>query len=247
MFTTTTSCGDLTVAKIQGILSLFCLFTLFFFGLTVWCFVALILSRGHRGPYAFLFPALILSFLANANNIALEVLLNMPAWFEAPGRTIPALEAIGLFFTNWAILLLFLSMIAILWNRETAIHTAIEGKTGRHNHAFTAIYAVLALILFVLGTASIAVYVDAVRKYDDALKQIQSQFSAKNIPLQEQLLVEWLDQRRKVWSRLRYAFHTFVVVSGIVVAVSTILLWRSGRRAGIRDKVLILFTNFCHY
>jgi len=57
-------------------------------------------------------------------------------------------------FTNWAIILLFfLSIIAVLWNRETVLHTATEGKAGGHNPIFTVIYVILALTLLVLGTA----------------------------------------------------------------------------------------------
>jgi hypothetical protein len=142
---------------IQVILSLFCIFTFLFLLLTGWCFVTLILARGHRAPYALLLPALILSTLANANNIALEVFLNMPYWYNLPTQLQPALEAIGLFFTNWAILLLFLSIIAVLRNRETALHTTTEGKAGGYKLIFTVVYAVLALTLFVLGTAGTSI------------------------------------------------------------------------------------------
>jgi hypothetical protein len=144
-------------------------------------------------------------------------------------------------FTNWAILLLFLSIVAVLWNRESAIHAATEGKTGRHNHTFTAIYAVLAVLLFVLGTAAPAVYVDAVRKYITASNEIDFEIDL-NPTLAEEELEIWWDQRRKVWNALDYSFSSFVDLSGVVAIVSTILLWRTSRAAGIRDKVPILRT-----
>jgi len=200
--------------------------------------VALILARGHRSPYAFLYPALILSVLGNAGNIALEVFLNMPSWYTLPTQLQPALDAVALFLTNWAILLLFLSIIAVIWNRETALHTATEGKAGQRNHGFTAAYAVLALLLFVLGTASPAVYVDALRKYLVVLEEIDLN---SDIDTAEQLaqdeLISLLNQRFQVVDDLNYAFSSIVVLTGVVAVVSMILLWRAGRAAGIRDKI----------
>jgi hypothetical protein len=138
----------------QAILVLFGVFTFLFLLLTGWCFVTLIIARGHRAPCAFLLPALILYTLANANNAGLEVLSNMPySVYNLSPQLRLGLESIGTFFRNWAIFLLFLSIIAVLWNRETVLHTATEGKAGGHNPIFAVIYAILALTLLVLGTA----------------------------------------------------------------------------------------------
>jgi len=219
-----------------GILALFCIFTFFFFVLAVWCFVALILSRGHRSPYAFLFPALILSFLANANNVALEVILNLSSFFLLPTQLQPALEAIGLLFTNWAILLLFLSLVAVIWNREDAIHAATEGRAGRRNHIFTAIFAILAVIIFVLGTAGPAIYVDALRQYLDALNEIDVTFDTDSAP-EEDALDAWFDNRLKVSNAVNYSFSSFVVLTAIAITVPTILLWKASHAAAIRDKI----------
>jgi hypothetical protein len=141
----------------QVILALFCIFAFFFLLLTGWCFVSLISARDHRTPYVFLFPALILSTLANASNIALEVMANI--FWTAPVQLEPALEGIALFFTEWAILLLFLSIIAVLRNRESALHKATGGKAGGHNPIFTGVYAILALSLFILGTACMSMII----------------------------------------------------------------------------------------
>ena len=207
--------------------------------LTVWCFVALVLARGHRSPYAFLFPALIFSVLGNADNIALEIIFNMPSWYTFPTQLQPALEAIALFFTNWAILLLFLSLVALLWNREAALHIATDGKAGRRNHAFTAIYAILAVLLFALGTAAPAIYVDALRKYLIDLNEVDFEFD-ENPSLDQYALENWFYQQSKISNDVNYTFDTFVVLAGIVVVVSTGLLWRAHRAAGIKDKVPIL-------
>lgn len=226
----------------SGILAFFCIFTFFFILLTGWCFVALVLARGHRAPYAFLFPALVLTVLENGNNVALEVFLNMPFWYYLPTQLEPALEAIGWFFTNWAILLLFLSIIAVLWNRQTALRIATAGKAGSCNHALTVIYAVLALILFVLGTTAPAVYVNTIRKYLIVMNQITSEFDA-NTALEEAQLEQWFNQQQNLTYAIGYAFSSFVVFTGIVVVVSTLLLWRAGRAAGIKDKII----NFMLY
>lgn len=55
--------------------------------------------------------------------------------------------------------------------------------------------------------------------------------------LEEEELDIWFDQQRKVWSALSYSFSSFVVFSGFVVIVATILLWRKSRAVGIRDKI----------
>jgi hypothetical protein len=166
----------------------------------------------------------------------------MPSWFTLPTQLQPVLEAIALLFTNWAILLLFVSIIAVLWNRETAIHTATEGKTSGRNYAFIVVYAVLAVFLFALGTAAPAIYVDALRKYLIALNEINFEFD-ENTPLDQFALENWFYQQSKVWNDVNYVFNTFVVLTGIIVVISTVLLWRTQRAAGIRDKVAILHAD----
>jgi len=52
----------------------------------------------------------------------------------------------------------------------------------------------------------------------------------------------WFDQRLKLGNNLIYGFNSSVVLTGAVVVVSTILLRRAGRAAGITDKVVILRT-----
>ena len=239
---------ELKVATIQGILALFCIFTFFFFILTVWCLVALIISRGHRAPYAFLLPTLILTTFGNGANIALETYLNWPSEFYVPTQLIPALDAIQWFFANWAILLLFLSLIAVLRNRETALRVATDDEAGRHNRQFIAAYAILASILFVLGLAGPIVYVVAIQKYNNAINQLDA--AATDYPVvsigPDQLQI-WLSQQRKKWRGIEYAFNSIVVLTGVVITVSTILLWRAGRAAGIRDKVFALHATSIYH
>ena len=86
-----------------------------------------------------------------------------------------------------------------------------------------------------------AVYIDAIRRYLIAINEI-SLFSSTNASRARAELETWFDQRRKVWNNLNYAFSSFIIFTGPVVTVSTILLWRAGRVAGIRDKVVIIWT-----
>ena len=186
----------------------------------------------------FLLPALILTTLGNGANIALEIYLNWPSGFYVPTQLIPALTAIQWFFANWAILLLFLSFVAVLWNRESALHAATDDAVGGHNRLFTVTYAILASILFVLGLAGPIVYVVDAQKYNNALNQINSAAIYDPIVSDGALQLQiWISQQRKIWRSIGYAFDSIVVLTGVVVTVSTILLWRAGRAAGIRDKV----------
>lgn len=211
--------------------------------LVPWCFVALVLSRGHRSPYAFLLPALILSFVGNAINIALEVLLNMPTWYVLPIQVQLALNAVQSIFLDWADTLLILSIIAVLWNRENAISVAIGGKVNRHNHIFTAIYAFLVVLLFALGTTAPAIFTDALRRYTISQSEIDYYYNP-NAPLEQQALDDWYIQRLNVWNNVNYTYNGLIVLTDVVIVISTILLWRKGRAAGIKDKVTFLIASF---
>ena len=212
----------ITLTDIQGTLAISCIFTLLFLLLIGWCFVALISARGHRSPYAFLFPTIIFAFIANADNIAYIVVDNLPPYYDLPVYLFPALDAVYDLFYNWSTLLLFLALVAVLWNRESAIRVATEGKAGRRIPALIAVHAVLVVIMLVLGTAGPAVFVDALAKYETS-------YSAS--------AEEDFQQQLKVYYKLNYAFNTFVVLTGVDIALSTFLLWSACRAAHITDKV----------
>jgi hypothetical protein len=196
------------IAKPKGSLALFCLFIFVFLVLTAWCFVALIQAKGHRSPYAFLFSALILSFIGNAINIAVQV----------RSITWKLLSAVQWLVLNWAYLCLYLSIAAVLWNRETAIHAVTAGKAGRRTYAVTAVYAVLVVIIFVLGTAGPAISLHTI--------SIHPNFRpGRYSPNMSAFLGT-------------YSSGSAVVLTGVIVVVSTILLWRASRAEGIVDKVL---------
>lgn len=113
----------------------------------------------------------------------------------------------------------------MLWNRESAIAIATEKEFGRHIIAFAIVYAILATLLFVFGTAGLAVYAVAWH--------------------------ELLDPNFSDLNRITYLFHvsedlefylfnSLLVLTGVVVVVSTVVHRRATRTAGITDKVLIL-------
>jgi hypothetical protein len=186
--------------------------------LAVWCFVTLIRARGHRSPYALLFPATILSVVSNALVIALEIIY---FFWDTSTQLTNALFYSRWFLTNWSNLFLYLSLITVLWNRETVIHSTIEGRSGQHNRIFTVIYTILAMLIFVFGTVGPAVTYVAVQRYAtstsnkfDHLFNISIYFGV-------------------------YVFGSSVIVTGIVVAISTFLLWKANRVAGITDKVIL--------
>jgi hypothetical protein len=76
--------------------------------------------------------------------------------------------------------------------------------------------------------SGMAVYVDAVQRY------IVIGSTEDGI---------WYDQRLKLANNLIYGFNSSVILTGPVVIVSTILLRRAGRAAGITDKVVILLSS----
>lgn len=116
-----------------------------------WCLATLILARGHRSPYAFLFSAILLSTFSNAVYIHDQV---VATGLSSLSDNYIVYEIASL-ASNWAIFSLYLSIIAVLWNRETAIHAATGRHVGQRNHTLAArvIYVILAVILFAFGTA----------------------------------------------------------------------------------------------
>lgn len=171
------------------------------------------LARNHRSPYGFLLAAIILSFLVHIDNIVFIVITD---W----SRLIIALGGMSLLFNNWATLLLFLTLVAFLWDRENAIRVMTGGSAGRRNPAVIALHAVLAVLILVLGTAGPAVYINAYMRYVDGN-------------------MTWYSflKQRKVREELKDAYAAFVVLAGVDIAVSTIVLWSTCRTIRVTDKV----------
>ncbi|KAJ7852298.1 hypothetical protein B0H13DRAFT_40034 [Mycena leptocephala] len=212
-----------------GLFALLCIFALLYGVMSIWNFVALLTSRGHRASYAFLLPTISFFSLSNAAYIAEIILENIPALdadsreSELPILLLPTLGFVGDLFYDWAVVLQFLVLIAVLWNRETQLRAATDGKFGGHHPALIALHATLATLTFIFGTATEAYNMDT------NVKLTQTDF-----------LIEFedlLQQRDNVRLQLYYAFNAFAVLTAVDVAVTTLLLWRSWRKAGMSDKI----------
>lgn len=166
-----------------------------------------------------------------SNALEVEVLLNTYPPYSPPSQLRLVAESIWLFSIHWADLLLFLSIGAVLRHRETIIH-ATTGEKGacRGNRVLTVAYSALSIIIFVLGTAGPAVNLDTKRRY--TAFEHDANTSAEKAELKV-----WLDQRWGINATIDDMFGSFVVLSAVGVVISTILLWRAGCAAGIRDKV----------
>jgi hypothetical protein len=202
--------------------------------------MVLISTREHRALYATLFLSLIMSILTNAPGIAFSVFSHM-SQYNLPARLHLALDASDWLFTNWSILLMFLSVVAVLLNREVAIYAKTGGQAGRRNHGIPVVYTTLAIILFMLGTAGPAFYFVTIRKYQITSNEINSEFNATALP-EKGATPKLLSEQSRVWGGLDDMFYTFVILTGVVVVVSTVLLWRKVRAAGMKYKVRNLRT-----
>jgi hypothetical protein len=199
-----------------------CLFTLAYCALSIWACVALIMSRGHRAPYAVLFPSLLFAGWSNAVYMGVIIVENTSSMnSDLPNSSakqlLPILGSVSSLFTDWALRLLFLATILLILNRETALKTATQGTSGGHKPVLLAAHITLAVLTWIFGTA--------VEAY---MLETNLQFGIFGPPLQHRIRVTWA---------LAYAYGSCVVLMSVDVVVSTVLLWRAWRGAGISDKV----------
>ncbi|KAJ6591061.1 hypothetical protein DFH09DRAFT_1273744 [Mycena vulgaris] len=208
-----------------GTFALLCIFAITFGALIIWTFITLFLSRGHRSPYAFLLPALVFFAWSNAAYMAEVILDNIPALSfsdSLPVMLYPTLVFVSSLLNDWGVVLQFLAVLAVIWNRESALRVATEGKFGGHYPALTVLHAVLAGLTFILGTAAEGYNMDTNVRY-----YISPDF----------LLPSELDHRIIVYQQLFYAYTSFAILTAIDVVVSTALLWRAWKNAAIPDKI----------
>ena len=102
----------------------------------------------------------------------------------------------------------------------------------------TVIYAVLAILLFLLGTGGPAIFVDSIQKYVASMMKTNPTYANANAWLSDTAVSMQLPQRCRVWSAVMYAFGSCVVLSGGVVIVATARVRKECRVMGITDKVL---------
>ncbi|KAJ7291237.1 hypothetical protein C8J57DRAFT_212487 [Mycena rebaudengoi] len=211
-----------------GLFAILVIFGVAYSALLIWTFIALITSRGHRAPYAILFPTILFSGWGNAAYVGEIIIDNIPSlhFFSdtLPVLLIPSLIFILNLFSDWATVLLFLATIAVILNRETALKTASEGKSGGHNPVLLVVHIVLATLAFIFGTATDAYAMDT------NVKIANGSFTGRIGRLERV-------HRTQVIQQLSYAFASWSVLLGVDIAVTTLLLWRSWRSAGISDKI----------
>ncbi|KAJ6588389.1 hypothetical protein B0H19DRAFT_205148 [Mycena capillaripes] len=214
-----------------GLFAILCIFAFLFGVMGIWNFVALLTSRGHRSPYAFLLPTILFFSWSNAAYIAGIILENIPSLnavdsFDSalPPLLIPSLFFVSNLFNNWAMVLQFFVLIAVLWNRESFLRTITEGKSGGHHPALTALHATLATLTFIFGTATEALYMDLnVRVQNGDFFGIDGRAD--------------LQHRIDVRNQTLYVFTTFAILMAVDVAVTTVLLWRAWKKTGNSDKI----------
>ena len=100
-------------------------------------------------------------------------------------------------------------------------------------------YAVLSIIVFVLRTAGPAVYIDTMGKYTITLNGINFEHNA-NASVERAELQAWFNKQCDLNAKIDYMFSSFIVLTGVMVVMLTIQLWRAHRAVGIRDKVFIV-------
>ncbi|KAJ7704342.1 hypothetical protein B0H17DRAFT_1039322 [Mycena rosella] len=208
-----------------GLFGLLCLFAITYSVLIIWTFVALLTSRGHRAPYVFLLPTLVFFAWSNAAFIALIILGNIPSLSFSdtfPVLLIPTLGFISNLLNDWAVVLQFLAIIAVIWNRENTLRVATEGKFGGHHPALIALHVALAALTLAFGTAAEAYNMDTNVQY---------------YTTEELFFGDALHHRIVVYQQLFYVFSSFAVLTAVDVVVSTVLLWRGWKNAGIPDKI----------
>jgi hypothetical protein len=119
-------------------------------------------------------------------------------------------------------MLQFLVVITVILNRETALRTATEGKSGGHHPVLIAVHVILAVLIFIMATAAQGL------NFDTGVKLVHVRTRPDFNKAQ---------QRFDVAMQLFYAYSSFAILTGIDVAVSTVLLWRAWKKAGIRDPI----------
>ncbi|KAF7319447.1 hypothetical protein HMN09_00283200 [Mycena chlorophos] len=202
----------------MGIFVIGCIWAFCFVVLSIWNFVDLLMARGHRAPHALLLPTIVFFGWSNALYLA-RIVINSSANFDfadsLPYLTRPALRFAGNLVGDWGSVLFFLAIIAVAWNRETALGKATEGEDEGTPPC--------------LDCAACRIGVP--HEYNgDFFTSIAGE--------------EELQSHANTANNLFYAGQSFIVLSFIDVLITSIVLWRGWRAAGISDRVsnLLLYT-----
>ncbi|KAK7042413.1 hypothetical protein R3P38DRAFT_315551 [Favolaschia claudopus] len=221
---------DPLTAVLFGFISLF---TLLYIATLFWTNHAL---RRHPCPRAFRFVTSAVSMFLFSNIIYIVTLIlnNMPPldgasfyWSNLPFMLTPTLSFVINLFEKGGIVLQFLTIISVIWHRETALLNASEGKYGGHPGTLIIIHTTLVVMTCIFGIASEAYSLDFYVKVSQG-SRLKGQ--------------EYL-HRALVRQQLGYVFNAFAILMTVDVAVTTILLRRGWTKARVSDKITNSFLS----
>jgi hypothetical protein len=128
-------------------------------------------------------------------------------------------------FFDWAMVLQFLVVLVILWNRDTVLRNTTEGKHGAPHTALIAVHTTLTILTFIFGTAREAYGMEtAMTDFNPTPSTIEG-------------ILRDYQHRILVSDRLSYVFTTFVILMVADVAVTVALVSLAWRKAGLSDQV----------
>jgi hypothetical protein len=182
----------------------------------VHCCIATLVMRGHRLPYLVLLPTILFT------TISLLAILSYTAVFASAGGTINLrtdLIGVFLFFRNWSLTLIFVAIIAFLWEREATICARSNGK---RNVPLLMVHLALIALLFIFGTAHAASN-SSLRH--DAARGLSRANTLAYI------------RRIKTTNGLAYTFFAILILSAVDVIVTAFTVSKAAKNGPKSDKV----------
>jgi hypothetical protein len=137
-----------------------------------------------------------------------------------------SLEAAAELFANLQFVFLYLTIVAILWDRENAINVASGWNAGKRWPVMIAIHGTLAVLLLAFGTTAVALYAALYVKASEHITGKQ---------IDHYLLMEYY---------MSYVVQAVLTLTAFAAGVATILLHKAARKAGIRDQVQTILLIF---
>lgn len=191
----------------------------------VLCGVLVVSRKCVRSPCLLLLAVTVFSF------IDITITLVNPA-SSVGGRIFSvflSLRTASNFFANWSALLLFVTIVLFLKNRENAIRTSHRPQQGKGSRVLDVIHVSLAILLLVITTAITALQVE----YNSLLVASNSARQPSKL-----LSVVYNERILDIWNEVLYVFTLVDVI------VSCLWLNKLVRREGVRDQVWFLTLSF---
>lgn len=185
----------------------------------VWCVVLVVRRKSLRLPCLLLLAATIFSFL----NIIITLVNPASSVGGRVFSVFSSLYAASDFFASWSSVLLFVTILAFLKNRENAIRTPQAPHRGKRSRALDVIHASLAILLLAITVAITALLVEYSRLLE-----------AANTARQPSNLISVVFFKERVLAIVSEVLYVLTVID---IIVSSLWLSRLVRREGIRDQV----------